>query len=70
LRKLKPELEKIGLTVNRTYTLPNELEQGSWMTMVSWIEASKPGKLQTSKAHQAMGKILVEKDDDDVAKPK
>jgi len=63
LRMLKPRLEKIGLTVNRTYTLPNELEQGSWMTMVSWIEASKPGKLQTSKAHQAMGKILVEKEE-------
>lgn len=70
LRMLKPRLEKIGLTVNRTYTLPNELEQGSWITMVSWIEASKPGKLQTSKAHQAMGKILVEKTKDDVAKPK
>ena len=63
LRMLKPRLEKIGLTVNRTYTLPNELEQGSWITMVSWIEASKPGKLQTSKAHQAMGKILVEKEE-------
>jgi len=70
LRKLKPELEKIGFNINRTYTLSNKLEQGSWITMVSWIEASKPGKLQTSKAHQAMGKILVEKTKDDVAKPK
>ena len=70
LRNLKPKLEKIGLNINRTYTLPNELAEGSWVTMVSWIEASKPGRLKTAKAHQAMGKILVEKTKDDVAKPK
>lgn len=62
LRNLKPKLEKIGLNINRTYTLPNELAEGSWVTMVSWIEASKSGRLETAKAHQAMGKILVEKE--------
>lgn len=62
-RQLKIELEKLGLTVNRTYTLPNDLSEGSWVTMVSWIEASKPGRLHSAKAHQAMGKILVEKEE-------
>jgi len=57
-RLLLPNLKKIGLTINKTYTLPNDLEQGSWVTMVSWVEASKPGKLKTPKAHQAMGQLL------------
>jgi hypothetical protein len=57
-RLLLPQLEKIGFTINRTYSLANQLEQGSWLTTVSWVEATRPGKLETPKAHQAMGQIL------------
>jgi SAM-dependent methyltransferase len=46
--KLTPICEAIGFTVAREFNM---------VTNVSWIEIKKPGKLKTTKAHQAMGEI-------------